>query len=96
MPIYEYQCDACQKTFEVSQKFTDDPLTECQSCSGPVRKIISAPGIVFKGSGWYVTDYPTSDRKKSMEADKKKEKPASCPSAAECSKSTPSCSGAAE
>jgi putative FmdB family regulatory protein len=78
VPLYDYYCDDCQETFEVSQKFTDEPLTTCKSCSGPVRKLISAPGIVFKGSGWYVTDYPSNDRKKSMEAESKSNKPASC------------------
>ena len=93
MPIYDYYCEKCDKTFEVSQKFTDDPLTECIYCSGPVRKLLSAPAIVFKGSGWYVTDYPSSDRKKAMEAEKsgtgKKAESSAC-AASGCSTS---CSG---
>jgi putative FmdB family regulatory protein len=57
MPLYEYQCDACGFRFEVIQRFSDAPLESCQSCSGPVRKLLSPPAIQFKGSGWYITDY---------------------------------------
>jgi putative FmdB family regulatory protein len=57
MPLYEYQCDACGFRFEVIQRFSDPPVESCQSCGGPVRKLLSSPAIQFKGSGWYVTDY---------------------------------------
>jgi putative FmdB family regulatory protein len=57
MPLYEYQCDACGFRFEVIQRFSDPPIENCQSCGGPVRKLLSSPAIQFKGSGWYVTDY---------------------------------------
>lgn len=57
MPLYEYECDNCGHRFEVIQKFSDDPLTECPKCQGPVRKLLSSPAIQFKGSGWYITDY---------------------------------------
>lgn len=57
MPLYEYECDACGHRFEVIQKFSDDPLTECPKCRGAVRKLVSSPAIQFKGSGWYITDY---------------------------------------
>jgi putative FmdB family regulatory protein len=57
MPLYEYQCDACGFRFEVIQRFSDPPVEHCQSCGGPVRKLLSSPAIQFKGSGWYVTDY---------------------------------------
>ena len=56
MPVYEYGCEAGHR-FEVKQKFSDAPVTSCQICSLPVTKLISASGISFKGSGWYVTDY---------------------------------------
>jgi len=56
MPVYEYGCKAGHR-FEVKQKFSDAPVTRCQICSLPVTKLISASGISFKGSGWYVTDY---------------------------------------
>lgn len=57
MPLYEYQCESCQKVTERIQKFSDPPIESCPSCGGPVRKLPSSPAIQFKGSGWYVTDY---------------------------------------
>ena len=56
MPIYEYECSACRNRFERSQRFSDPALTECPECGGPVRRVLFPAGIVFKGSGWYVTD----------------------------------------
>jgi len=56
MPIYSYKCTKCDHHFEVRQRFSDDPLTECPVCGSPVRKVITPVGIVFKGSGFYVTD----------------------------------------
>ena len=70
MPIYEYKCTKCDKQFEVTQKITDELLTECSSCGGKLRKLITATSFVLKGGGWYVTDYPSSDRKKALEARK--------------------------
>jgi putative FmdB family regulatory protein len=57
MPTYEYQCDSCLHRFEVKQSIKDDPLSACERCGKAVRRLISSPGIMFKGSGWYVTDY---------------------------------------
>ncbi len=58
MPIYEYKCEHCDETFEVLQKFSDDPLTECILChAGPVKKLISVSSFVLKGAGFYVNDY---------------------------------------
>jgi putative FmdB family regulatory protein len=56
LPLYEYQCARCGK-FERMQKFSDPILSQCPTCGGPVEKLLSAPAIQFKGSGWYVTDY---------------------------------------
>src|SRR5262245_27614735 len=56
MPIYEYECTACKTRFERSQRFSDPPVTECQECGGRVRRVLFPAGIVFKGSGWYITD----------------------------------------
>ena len=56
MPTYQYACTACDERLEVVQRFTDDPLTECQACGGSLRKVFSPVGIVFKGSGFYRTD----------------------------------------
>ena len=71
VPIYEYQCEACDHRFEVIQKVSDKPIKKCVLCQGKVRKVLSAPGLLFKGSGWYVTDYANPERKKAMEAEKK-------------------------
>ncbi|MGN6171528.1 MAG: FmdB family zinc ribbon protein [Streptosporangiaceae bacterium] len=56
MPTYQYACTVCDERLEAVQKFTDDPLTTCEECGGPLRKVYSPVGIVFKGSGFYRTD----------------------------------------
>lgn len=56
MPTYEYVCRDCGHHLEVVQSFTDDPLQTCERCGGQLRKVFSAAGIIFKGSGYYVTD----------------------------------------
>src|SRR5574341_1478127 len=71
VPIYEYQCEACDHKFEVIQKVSDRPIKKCVLCKGKVHKVLSAPGLLFKGSGWYVTDYANPERKKALEAEKK-------------------------
>jgi putative FmdB family regulatory protein len=57
MPLYEYRCEKCGELFEVMQKFTDEPLAEHTNCGGAVHRLLSAPALQFKGSGWYITDY---------------------------------------
>ena len=58
MPLYEYQCEACQRRFEVIRKFSDPELQVCTLCGkGPVQRLLSSPAIQFKGSDWYITDY---------------------------------------
>ena len=58
MPLYEYQCEACTRRFEVIRKFSDPELQVCTLCGkGPVQRLMSSPAIQFKGSGWYITDY---------------------------------------
>jgi putative FmdB family regulatory protein len=56
MPIYLYQCDACGVRFERQQRISEPPLEECPECEGHVRRIIQPVGVIFKGSGFYVTD----------------------------------------
>jgi len=56
LPLYEYQCPK-DGTFELVRKFSDPPLEACPTCAGPIEKLVSAPAIQFKGSGWYITDY---------------------------------------
>ena len=58
MPLYEYQCDACAHRFERIQKFSDPLVDLCPVCGGHVRKLLSSPAFQFKGSGFYITDYP--------------------------------------
>lgn len=57
MPLYEYQCQECGEVHEVVRRFSDPPYTICASCGGALKKLISAPAIQFKGSGFYITDY---------------------------------------
>jgi putative FmdB family regulatory protein len=61
MPIYEYKCDSCGKTFEKIEKFSDAPLETHEGCGGAVERLLSAPAFQFKGTGWYVTDYARSN-----------------------------------
>ncbi|MDX5310949.1 MAG: FmdB family transcriptional regulator, partial [Rhodococcus sp. (in: high G+C Gram-positive bacteria)] len=56
MPTYSYACTSCDNRFDIVQSFTDDALTECNECSGKLRKLFNSVGIVFKGSGFYRTD----------------------------------------
>ncbi len=57
MPLYEYKCASCGKTFEVIQKFADEPLKVHPECGGEVVRLFSAPAFHLKGTGWYATDY---------------------------------------
>jgi putative FmdB family regulatory protein len=75
MPLYEYQCEACEKRFEKIQKFSDPLVDTCPSCGGKVRKLLSSPAIQFKGSGFYITDYPKKSGG-SSDGDAKAAKPA--------------------
>ena len=58
MPLYEYQCTSCGHRFEVIQKFSDAPVRRCPKCGKAVERLVSSSAIQFKGTGWYVTDYP--------------------------------------
>lgn len=60
MPLYTYRCKENDHEFQVRQRMVDDPLTECPICGGPVRRVVSTVGVVFKGSGFYVTDNRSS------------------------------------
>ena len=76
MPRYEYECPRCEKVFEVSQKFSDAPLSQCPDCSGPVTKVISMSSFALKGSGWYTSDYKRAakpESKSEVKADAKTE-----------------------
>ena len=94
MPIYEYQCDSCAHKFEVKQSIKDDPIAACERCGQPVRRLISSPGIMFKGSGWYITDYsdkmkPSKEGDKPAAAGSDKKEPATTPTATASTSSPP-------
>ncbi|MFK5985860.1 MAG: zinc ribbon domain-containing protein [Pseudomonadota bacterium] len=64
MPIYEYQCQACEHEFEALQKMSDDAYTDCPECEQPkLKKLISAAAFKLKGSGWYESDFKNSSKK---------------------------------
>lgn len=67
MPIYEYQCQACQHAYEEMQKITEAPLTECPACHQPqLQRLVSAAGFQLKGTGWYATDFKNAGKPKSQ------------------------------
>ena len=74
MPTYSYKCTECGHSYEVRQRFSDEPLTVCPACEGRVRRVISQVGIVFKGSGFYVTDNRNGKAKSNVNGDGKKRK----------------------
>ena len=64
MPIYEYQCEACEHRFEKIQKMSDEPLVDCPQCQAPkLKKLVSAAAFRLKGKGWYETDFKTGSKK---------------------------------
>ena len=75
MPIYEYECQACGYRHEALQKVSDDPLTECPSChKNELKKLVSAAGFRLSGSGWYETDFKSSNKKNLSQKDSEKTK----------------------
>ena len=85
MPTYEYKCTKCGQIFEAFQKMSDAPVKKCPKCDGPVEKMISGgAGLIFKGSGFYETDYK---KKEAPKNDSKTSQPSSChsdPSSCAC------------
>ncbi|MEA3493718.1 MAG: FmdB family zinc ribbon protein [Candidatus Margulisiibacteriota bacterium] len=81
MPRYDYKCSKCGHIFEVQQRITEEPLKYCPECRGKVKRLISAAGIIFKGSGFHITDYSkkstvgTKPEKKEKPKKEKKTKP---------------------
>ncbi|MFF1681772.1 FmdB family zinc ribbon protein [Streptomyces sp. NPDC058256] len=92
MPTYQYQCTECGEGLEAVQKFTDDALTECPNCGGRLKKVFSAVGIVFKGSGFYRNDSRGSSTSTSP-ASTPASKPSSTPSTSSSSSSDSKSSG---
>ncbi len=71
MPIYEYRCAKCNEQFEITQRITDEPLSICKLCGGQLKRLITNTSFLLKGSGWYVTDYPSPERKRAIDEKKK-------------------------
>lgn len=79
MPLYEYECFVCQHRFERIRRVADAPDMTCPECGGSVRRLLSAPALHFKGSGWYVTDYGKGNNGRSTALAKIEESGASSP-----------------
>jgi putative FmdB family regulatory protein len=92
MPTYQYRCTECGRELEVVQKFTDEALTQCPQCTGKLRKVFNAVGVVFKGSGFYATDNRTKGKTAAAVAPAKNETaaPDSTPKAEKKSESSSS------
>jgi putative FmdB family regulatory protein len=71
MPLYEYRCSKCEKTFEVMRKFSDPPLTEHEDCGGSLERLLSAPAFQLKGTGWYASDYAKAGAKSGSDSGSK-------------------------
>ena len=84
MPTYQYKCEECGIAFERFQHFSEDPVRTCPECDGPVRRVIHPVGVIFKGSGFYVTD----NKRSSALTSKAEPKEAKAESAAEPREST--------
>jgi len=87
MPIYEYKCRKCGKQFELFQKMSDEDISSCRFCDGPVKKLMSLSSFHLKGSGWYTTDYggkkpSTTEREKKEETKAETAAPSSSETAA--------------
>ncbi len=95
MPIYEYQCQACEQIVETWQGLSEPPLTDCPDCDGDLKKLISMSSFQLKGGGWYADGYSSSNgdsnggnKKSTSKTETKPDKPASCPK-----KESNSCAG---
>ena len=73
MPLYEYECQACKNRFEIRQRIVEDPISVCPTCGGSCRRVIHPVGIVFKGSGFYITDNRKGESSASATTDTKTE-----------------------
>ena len=84
MPTYDYECQGCGTVFEAFQKMSDAPLEECPDCGGKVQRLLGAgAGLIFKGGGFYETDYRSRGYRAAAAKDNA---PAACPSGGDCSK----------
>ncbi|MFL6352801.1 MAG: FmdB family zinc ribbon protein [Bryobacteraceae bacterium] len=90
MPLYEYRCEGCGEQFELIQKFSDQPVTTHDKCGGTVHRLLSAPALQFKGSGWYVNDYARASKPESDGASKQADSKPAKSSSSESSETTAS------
>lgn len=74
MPLYEYQCNDCHERTEILQNISDPPYSHCPKCGGTMKKLLSAPAIQFKGSGFYKTDYASGSSSSSSSSSKSETK----------------------
>lgn len=87
MPTYEYQCQKCRKHSEVRQEITAKPLTKCATCGGRLKRMMgSGGGLLFKGSGFYITDYRSANYKAGEKADKSSKSSSCSGSPSSCEK----------
>ena len=75
MPTYDYQCLKCRRKFERFQRITEKPLTRCPHCKGKIERLIGSAGLIFKGSGFYITDYKKKPEPGSKKSEVEKTKP---------------------
>ncbi|MDO8947464.1 MAG: zinc ribbon domain-containing protein [Desulfocapsaceae bacterium] len=83
MPVYEYECDTCRKSFEIQQRMADAPLSSCPECEGTVKKVMSMSSFQLKGGGWYADGYASTQ--KGADASSSSAIPAPC-SSGSCAK----------
>lgn len=72
MPLYPYRCTQCSHRFEKIQSFSAEPEKVCPKCGGPVERVLTAPGLQFKGAGWYVNDYSSKSSSSDSSSDSSK------------------------
>ena len=89
MPTYSYRCTACETAFDIHQAFTEDSLTVCPTCGGALRKVFSAVGVTFSGSGFYSSDNRASEKKSSSSTTSSPTPAASTPAATPAAATTP-------
>ncbi len=85
MPLYEYACDSCDHLFEVRQRFSDEPVSTCPKCGAPVRRVLHAASVIFKGPGFYLTDNRKAKGLAGVSSESKSEEP---PAKTDTSKTT--------
>ena len=94
MPLYEYECTACQRRTEKIQKFSDPEITVCPYCNGHLERVLSAPAVSFKGGGWYADGYGNAKPKSSTESKGSSDKGSSTESKSSTADSGPSAAAA--